>query len=327
MKIPMAKEQGFESDEFIEPQIADYDPLMEPVKERSYTKPNVEGGAILEDLQEPSFAPPSFDDLDAGDAGPQPNAEPASANPYMNDLSGKEKKMASEQLVDAVLTGYEGLHKIANQMVRINPDEINELIATGEIDRNLELPLPDGNTMSVPEFVDSFNEQAGEAISLDPEFKEKVRPPMIRVFEKRGIGMTDEQFLAYMFVTDAAPKLFQIVQLRRTTSKMKEMWRQMSVGTPPTPPQGKPQQTPPPAPKPPREPEYVVEEPVSFQQEFSEPEEMVRPTRSNSNSNFAAPAPSFEGEPTFGDPKILSNLEKLSSQGSKSKRGRPPKNK
>jgi hypothetical protein len=249
----MAKEQGFESDEFIEPQIADYDPLMEPVKERSYTKPKVEGGAMLEDLEEPSFAPPSFDDLDAGDAGPQSDAEPASANPYMNDLSGKEKKMASEQLVDAVLTGYEGLHKIANQVVRINPDEIQEMIATGEIDRNLELPLPDGNTMSVPEFVDSFNEQAGEA----------------------------------------------------------------------------PQQTPPPAPTPtpPREPDYVVEEPVNFQQEFSEPEEMVRPTRSSGNSNFAAPAPSFDGEPVFGDPKILSNLEKLSTQAPKSKRGRPPKNK
>jgi hypothetical protein len=325
----MDKEQGFKSDEFIEPQIgSNYDPLMESVKERSYTRPNVEGGAILEDLEEPSFAPPSFDDLDSGDAGPQGNAEPSSANPYMNDLSGKEKKMASEQLVDAVLTGYEGLHKIANQMVRINPDEINELISTGEIDRNLELPLPDGNTISVPEFVDSFNEQAGEAISLDPEFKEKVRQPMIRVFEKRGIGMTDEQFLAYMFVTDAAPKLFQIVQLRRTTSKMKEMWRQMSVGTPPPPPQPKAQQNAPaPTPTPPREPEYVVEEPVNFQQEFSEPEEMVRPTRSNSNTNFTAPAPSFEGEPTFGDPKILSNLEKLSSQGPKSKRGRPPKTK
>lgn len=325
----MDKEQGFKSDEFIEPQIgSNYDPLMESVKERSYTKPKVEGGALLEDLEEPSFAPPSFDDLDSVDAGPQGNAEPSSANPYMNDLSGKEKKMASEQLVDAVLTGYEGLHKIANQMVRINPDEINELISTGEIDRNLELPLPDGNTISVPEFVDSFNEQAGEAISLDPEFKEKVRQPMIRVFEKRGIGMTDEQFLAYMFVTDAAPKLFQIVQLRRTTSKMKEMWRQMSVGTPPPPPQPKAQQNAPaPTPTPPREPEYVVEEPVNFQQEFSEPEEMVRPTRSNANTNFAAPAPSFEGEPTFGDPKILSNLEKLSSQGPKSKRGRPPKNK
>jgi hypothetical protein len=325
----MDKEQAFKSDEFIEPEMAsNYDPLMESVKERSYTRPNVEGGAILEDLEEPSFAPPSFDDLDSGDAGPQGNAEPSSANPYMNDLSGKEKKMASEQLVDAVLTGYEGLHKIANQMVRINPDEINELISTGEIDRNLELPLPDGNTISVPEFVDSFNEQAGEAISLDPEFKEKVRQPMIRVFEKRGIGMTDEQFLAYMFVTDAAPKLFQIVQLRRTTSKMKEMWRQMSVGTPPPPPQPKAQQNAPaPTPTPQREPEYVVEEPVNFQQEFSEPEEMVRPTRSNANTNFAAPAPSFEGEPTFGDPKILSNLEKLSSQGPKSKRGRPPKTK
>ena len=73
--------------------------------------------------------------------------------------------------------------------------------------------------------------------------------------------------------------------------------------------------------------EKAVEEPVNFQQEFSEPEEMVRPTRSNANTNFAAPAPSFEGEPTFGDPKILSNLEKLSSQGPKSKRGRPPKTK
>jgi hypothetical protein len=65
----------------------------------------------------------------------------------------------------------------------------------------------------------------------------------------------------------------------------------------------------------------------NFQQEFSEPEEMVRPTRTSSNSNFATPAPSFDGEPVFGDPKILSNLEKLSSQAPKSKRGRPPKNK
>jgi hypothetical protein len=59
-------------------------------------------------------------------------------------------------------------------------------------------------------------------LKYDKEFGYKVRPAMIRVFMKRGWGMTDEQFLLYMFGKDIAIKLGIMYSLKKTINSTLE---------------------------------------------------------------------------------------------------------
>ena len=100
------------------------------------------------------------------------------------------------------------------------------MIAKGEIDPRTRIPIDtSGNSVSISEFVQDYNEQTAEAIQTTPEFKKKVRPAMVRVFEKRGIGMTDEQFLMYMFGTDIVQKGAVVVSLRNNVSGIMNMMK------------------------------------------------------------------------------------------------------
>ena len=325
----MAKKEATEAQdpvEFIEDAIVeetisqgnnttDYNPLGESVKERSYTKPNIDGANLGADIDEPVFAPPSFEDMQEP-TGFEAAEEQPFANPAMNDLDDKDKKYATEQMVDTVLDGYEKITGLANNLVQIKDRKIQEMVSKGEIDPRTRIPIDaSGNSITISEFVQDYNEQTAEAIQTTPEFKKKVRPAMVRVFEKRGIGMTDEQFLMYMFGTDMVQKGAVVFSLRNNMQNMmKEMSQQkMSTQAPPPP-------TPTPVQKEPVKQE-VKPEPV----EFIEPEEEV--------IGFEDEGPTFDGAPEFGDPAILSELERLSEEGNaqpqpekpKRKRGRPRK--
>ena len=328
----MAKKEATEAQdpvEFIEDAIVeetisqgnnttDYNPLGESVKERSYTKPNIDGANLGADIDEPVFAPPSFEDMQEP-TGFEAAEEQPFANPAMNDLDDKDKKYATEQMVDTVLDGYEKITGLANNLVQIKDRKIQEMVSKGEIDPRTRIPIDaSGNSITISEFVQDYNEQTAEAIQTTPEFKKKVRPAMVRVFEKRGIGMTDEQFLMYMFGTDMVQKGAVVFSLRNNMQSMMNMMKEMSQQKMST--QAPPPPTPTPVQKEPVKQE-VKPEPV----EFIEPEEEV--------IGFEDEGPTFDGAPEFGDPAILSELERLSEEGNaqpqpekpKRKRGRPRK--
>jgi len=301
---------------------ADYNPLGEAVKERDYTKPKVDPTNLEAEIEEPTFTPPSFEDMEEP-AGFAQEQEQGFANPALNELDDKDKKMATEQMVDVVLDGYDKLTGLANNMVQVKPQRLNKMIANGDIDPRIRIPTDTrGNSISINEFVDEFNEQTAEAITTTDEFKKEVRPAMVRVFSKRGIGLTDEQFLMYKFGSDLATKGVIVFQLRNQVNDifqmMKDMTAQnMATQTPPPPPPPSNGPAPAPAPEPTPEPEPEVE--------YMEPEEEV--------VGFQDNGPTFEGAPEFGDPEILAELSRLSEEGQepaekpKRKRGRPRKKK
>jgi hypothetical protein len=207
------------------------------------------------------------------------------------------------------------------------------MYAEGEINPGIQIPIDGaGNTVSVEEFVQEFNSQTSEAIKTTPEFKETVRPAMVRVFEKRGIGMTDEQFLLYHFGVDLATKSITIFALRRQMSSIFDMLREMS-GTMPS-PEPKPKAKSRPAPEPEYEPEPVN---ARESQIVNGPDEDVDVrVKIKSTDPFRRGVPSFEGDPTFGDPDILNQLQKLSEESPRPKKeprkgagrpGRPRKQK
>ena len=101
--------------------------------------------------------------------------------------------------------------------------------------------------VGVVDFVQSYNLRRLMKMISD-EFKESVKEPMTRVFEKKGLGMTDEQFLLVMFgkdiITKTATTLALKKQLARTLELVHEQYKE--TGSPPPPP---PVQTPPTAPR------------------------------------------------------------------------------
>jgi len=201
---------------------ADHNPFAENVVEREYSTPKVASG-VVQDIDEPTFMPPTYEDvLREQEAGGMPQEDFSQSpfdnpNPALNDLDNKDKKIACESLVDTCLDAYEQLHKYAQYVVKVDEEELMQKQAQGKIDLEEIIPVTEnGDTMSVGEFIGQFNQQSAEALKYDQEFGIKVRPAMIRVFMKRGWGMTDEQYLMYMFGKDIAVKVGIMYQLKKS---------------------------------------------------------------------------------------------------------------
>ncbi len=197
-----------------------HNPFEESVVEREYATPKVAEG-VVDDIAEPSFIPPSYEDLvqerQGGSADDGYSENPFdNPNPQVNDLDDKDKKIACESLVDTCLDAYEQLHKYAQHIVKVDEEELLQKQAEDKIDLEQIIPVTESDTMSVGEFVGQFNEQSKTALAYDQDFGIKVRPAMIRVFMKKGWGMSDEQFLMYMFGKDIAIKVGIMYQLKKS---------------------------------------------------------------------------------------------------------------
>ena len=322
---------------------ADYNPLQENVKQRPYTRPNVEVTDATP-IAEPVFTPPSFEELQNGFEADmngggaqvddrkvwgQSDEDMGSANPYVEQLDKKDQKAASSALADAVLDGYSQLNGFGNRLIQFDPTKIEDLMRKGEIDPNITLPI-NGQNIGILDYVNEYNTQTKDVISVSPEFIDKVRPVLIRVLMKRGIGMTDEQLLAYYFGVDILTKGATIYGLRKQNASLLETLKEMSTGAPrSTPPPTQPTQ-----PSKPTTNEYVEPEPqprqeVRQEREYVEPEE-VQFTREEpiqeavvidepiKRSRQRRPAPQF------GDEAILSQMEDI-ARGNVKPRGRRKK--
>lgn len=319
-----------------------FSPLDEPVTERAYTKGNVDSKGLEAELEEPTFDAPNFSDFD------NEEKEPSTFNPAIDNLDKKEQMYATEQMVDTVLDVYGKAHLLANRVTKIKEEKVAQAMENGEIDPSLQVPIDDmGNSLGLMEYVQEYNSQLSDAIKLEDDFVEKVRPPMVRVFQKKGLAMTDEQFLAVAFGTDILTKGAMIFQLVKQNNKLFTMWKEQSnfvpkakqskgqttSNTPPPPPSDVPPSDVPPTPTP--------------QPTFTEPEEftaesMVGDMVGMKETATFSDTPKADGMPQFGDPSILAKLNELSKtnkveeviditpseeEPKKRKRGRPKKKK
>ena len=159
-----------------------------------------------------------------------------------------------------------------------NEKKLNKLAQEGEVDFSLRIPLDytTNQTVTLSEFVQEFNSQQKDSLTVSKEFKEEVTPVLERVLKKRGIGATDEQMLIFMFGKDIAIKGSMFFAARSQMSEivgmMKEMTEQMKGGN-----FSSQMQTPPPPPPPPTQP--TPSEPIilgeddyenNFEEEFEE---------------------------------------------------------
>jgi hypothetical protein len=253
-----------------------FNPLQESVQQRDYSAPQIAEGNIPP-LEEPQFmrkgfdqikaeqsggigSPPSSGGSSSGASAPQMSNDPMNnPNPAFNELEDKDKKKASEQMVDAVLDTYDTLKGLSAKLGQMDEKKVRKMIDEGKIDRNRRITIDEyGNNVGIMEFVQNYNAQVAQAVEPDPSFRKSVRPAMVRMFMKKGWGMTDEQFVGFAVVKDLTITGVTLIGMKKG---MKEILtnlqeEQLAKGNPvapqrPTPPPPAPSggyETPPPPP-------------------------------------------------------------------------------
>ena len=204
-----------------------YNPFLESVSEKPYSQISV--GVTQEQLNNPISEPSysanpintnkdiygTFGGSGGGNMGGSSSNQSSSAiNPSLNDVPNAEKREAATHMAKLVMDAYEGLNKFANKAVQISPNKVRKLVAEGELDLSIEIPYEADKTISMGEFIEEFNEQNKETFVVTKEFKKEVMPVLVRVLEKKGAGLNDEQFLGFMVLKDIGVKAFIGFQIR-----------------------------------------------------------------------------------------------------------------
>lgn len=190
----------------------DFNPLDEAVIEKSYTRPNVRLSAkdLQGDIPEPSFMPPPLSEPMMEEDKVKKPQEPF--NKEMKELPNKDKTAAAEKVAKMIMQGYRFVNKMADDALQFNERKLAKLQRDGQIDLNAPIPVSATDVMSAGEFIQEYNMQTKDTITVSKEFEDEVMPVMVKVLAKRGVGMTDEQYLGYLFVKDVASKGFLVSQ-------------------------------------------------------------------------------------------------------------------
>lgn len=249
-------------------------PLDEAVNEKRYTQPNVDAHNMdfTKPIEEPRFTPPPIQPRNIPTNDEPRKREPI--NPEMKNIPKKETEMAAGQAAALILQGYEWAHDLANKGLLVSEKKLNKLQAEGEINLNAMIDYDYGKKIRAGDFFLDYNKQVDGLLKVSDDFKEEVKPVLERVLAKRGIGLTDEQYLIYLFGKDIAAKSMIFFQQKAQLNYMIESIKQATTA------QYVPQAPPPPRPQPQAQPETPSEQPEP-EDDFSvrEPEEKAQERR------------------------------------------------
>lgn len=249
----------------------DFNPLDEAVNEKRYTSPNVNASAndLNKPIEEPRFAPPPMQKKTIPQ-NEEKRVKPDPINPEMKNIPKKETEMAAAQMAKLIMQGYEWMHDLANKGLQVSEKKLNKLQAEGEINLNAMIDYDYGKKIRAGEFFQEYNEQVKGVLKVSDEFKEETIPVLERVLAKRGVGMTDEQYLMFLFGKDIAAKSMIFFQQKAQMNYMIESIKQatMSQFVQQAPPPSNPQRPQPQSSRAEPEPD-IIDEPIA-----TEPEEV-----------------------------------------------------
>lgn len=246
-----------------------FNPLDEQVIHRDYSSPEIQQG-FVPDLEEPKFHKVRLENQsnpNSNQGGGQNFATHEPVNPAMNELSDKEKGLAAKQLAESALDAYETLKKLSVNFAKVKERNIKKLYDTGKISREQRITINEqGDSVSLMDFTRNFNDQIQQLGEPDPAFRKTIMPPLVREFEKRGMGMTDIQLIAFATLKDISVTAVGLYAANRT---FKEILQTMIENNPYA---GQEPKSPPPPPKPssppppPPQSSPIQEEPMTFEQ-------------------------------------------------------------
>lgn len=210
-------------------EIPNINPLDEAVNEKKYSQPNINttGIDLNTPIEEPKYTPPPFQKKTTGTSGTaskfrekKPEQEPF--NPEMKNLSKKDTEMAAAQAASLILNGYDWISGLANKALVVSEKKLAKLQTEGEINLNAMIDYDYGKKIRAGDFFKEYNEQVADVLKPTDEFKDEVRPILERVLAKRGIGMTDEQMLIFLFGKNIAAQGFVFLQYKQQLKHMIE---------------------------------------------------------------------------------------------------------
>lgn len=254
-----------------------FNPLADTPIRREYATPKIQEGLqgdIIEPTfhqqqfanTQPTFTAPSVENQSKSESSsskssPPPSGGAKNPNPQFNDIDDAEKKVACEQMVDAMLDLYDTAWALGGRLAQVSEEKIQGMVNDGSLDPQKRIPV-ENTSVSIFEFFQNYNNQVVEASKVDNNFKKKVRPPLVRVFMKNGWGMTDEQFLGVAFAKDSIIRTFSLYQMKKSINALiQELAEErVVVQTVPKSKQKPNNPTPPPPPPPRAEPEIITPE-------------------------------------------------------------------
>jgi hypothetical protein len=228
--------------------IDDFNPLDEPVIEKAYTRHNVRINPkdMASEIPEPSFMPPPMSQPMTEEQKTKKPEEPF--NPQLKELPKKDKHDAAEKVAKMIMSAYKWGNEFADKRLLFDEKKIMKLQQQGEIDLSVEVPISPSASVSAGEFIQEYNEQSKGTISVSSQFEEETTPVLTRVLEKKGVGMTDENYLLYLFGKDILVKGFMVQQSLSVKKEMLNMLKEATmtkgqyVTSTPPPQQQQPQQ-------------------------------------------------------------------------------------
>lgn len=274
-----------------------YNPFIDVVNEKPYTTMSVAANQsqISSSIPEPSFQPNTIRSNEnpysmlnegmGGGMGGGTNSGTPPINPAVNNISDSELKMGAENVAKIMVDGYEQLHVFGNKWLQISQRKLRKMVAEGDIDLSVEIPYEYGRTITAGEFIQEFNEQNKDTLTVSKEFKKEVTPVLTRVLQKRGAALTDEQYLGYLVLKDVGLKAIIVTQVRSSMNEMLNVIKDYTQaikenGGAPTPPP-KPSQNNPtqPTPRPTNpEPQFVEPDHTSNSFNFEDNETVMAAT-------------------------------------------------
>ena len=314
------EEKEFDSSEQI---MDDFNPLDEAILEKAYTKPNVKFSAsdMTSDIAEPSFVPPPMggDSIKEDEKIKKQPQEPF--NPQMKDLPKKDKHDAADKVANMIMSGYKFLNNFADSKLLFDEKKIKKLEIAGELNLNVSVPISANDSISAGDFINEFNEQSRGTITVSKEFEDEVMPVLIEVLEKRGVGMSTEQYLAYLIGKDIAVKGFMVMQSLSVKKEMLNMLKELSVQ--------QPQEQKPIRPTPqPQNVEPTYEQPRQQERSYSNEAPSVNDVVNQMTGGYE-PTPQYqEDDMNYQEPtqqKVEVRIIKDAPKSTLGKRGRPKK--
>jgi hypothetical protein len=141
------------------------------------------------------------------------------AKPIDPPLTPEQERIQATQTAEFFLEGYDGLHALMRGFSKLKDTDLALMHESGEINLYKKLPLRN-KTITLQEFFASYNSNIDKYIVVDKEFKEAVKPALIRVIIKNKWYMSDEIFLMGMFGKDISQKAGMLWGLRKAVHEL-----------------------------------------------------------------------------------------------------------
>lgn len=147
-------------------------------------------------------------------------------NPALDGASKSEARKAAERFTDKILGVYAMLQTWTYLGLNLEEEKLKQRAMNGKFDMDclyIQIPISNTETMTAKEWLDSYNRGLRKTLNFDTntrectltqKFIDEVRPPMIRVFTARGIGMTDTQAILWGFGQDIFEKGTHLIGLK-----------------------------------------------------------------------------------------------------------------